>query len=577
MNKTFPPEVATAIRKHALLNAYRHRGEAKVSPVLSKVLFELPAFKSRVKELLPLVKEIVEEVNSLSMEEQYNILSSNWPELLEVERKQEVKGLPPLPNVDKFEMVRTRFAPNPDAPLHLGSARPIILCYEYAKMYNGHFILRFEDTDPKTKRPLPYVYDWIREDILWLGAKWDEEYIQSDRISIYYNHIKRLFELGGAYVCTCSREKFRKYKMAGTPCPCRSRAVEENLELWEKMVEGLMVEGSAVVRVKTEMSHPNPAIRDWVAFRIIDVEKWPHPRVGDKFWVWPTYNFACAIDDHELKISHILRGKEHMSNTVKQKYIYQYFGWSFPEAIHFGRLKLKGWVLSKSKIADGIRRGLFKSWDDPRLGTLRALRRRGFLPEAIREIILQVGVKPIESSISLENLYSINRSLIEPLANRYSFISDPVKLRITGLKKTVTARIPLHPSFPEKGFREIHLKPEANSILVYISGSDASSMKIGETYRLMGFLNFKVESLNGEVKGSFQGFTLSPKIRIIHWLPLDRIVKARIIMPDASIVEGFCDYDCKRLKIDDKVQFIRFGYVRVDDVNEPLTFYYTHP
>lgn len=578
------PDLELLIRKYALLNAYRHDGKARLTPVVSKVLGERPDLKSVVRQLIPYVKRIVEEVNSLSLDEQRVLIESNWPELLVERRREEVKVLPPLPNVDRFRVVKTRFAPNPDAPLHLGSARPIILCHEYARMYNGVFILRFEDTDPKTKRPILEVYDWIREDLLWLNAKWDEEYIQSDRLEIYYGYVEKLMNLNAAYVCTCSRETFSEFKASKRPCPCRSRSVEENLELWDRMKAGEIEEGGAVVRIKTDMAHPNPAIRDWVAFRIIDVERYPHPRpeIGSRYWVWPTYNFACAIDDHEMEVSHILRGKEHISNTIKQQYIFKYLGWSYPEAIHFGRLKLTGWVLSKSKIAEGIRKGLFKSWDDPRLGTLKALRRRGFLPEAIRELIIQVGVKPVESSISLENLYSINRRFIEPIANRFFFIDEPVTLRVEGVpSSSVVARISFHPSFPDRGYREIDLPVKNGLLEVYVSRRDLDVLKSSLTFRLMGLMNLKIREVECDcVVADFHSFSvdeLPSKSPIIQWLPCDRWIEAKIIMPDASEINGICEEYCGKLRVDDRIQFVRFGFVRLDGVDDVLTFYYTHP
>jgi len=578
------PDLELLIKKYALLNAYRHDGKAKLTPVISKILGERPELKRIIKQLIPHAKRIIEEVNSLSVDDQRSLIESNWPELLVERRREEVKALPPLPNVERFKRVKTRFAPNPDAPLHLGSARPIILCHEYARMYNGAFILRFEDTDPKTKRPILEVYDWIKDDLLWLGAKWDEEYIQSDRLEIYYGYIEKLMGKGAAYVCTCSRDVFSRYKASKKPCPCRSRAVEENLELWDKMRAGEIEEGGAVVRIKTDMAHPNPAIRDWVAFRIIDVERYPHPRpeVGSKYWVWPTYNFACAIDDHEMEVSHILRGKEHISNTIKQQYVYKYLGWDYPEAIHFGRLKLTGWVLSKSKIAEGIRKGLFKSWDDPRLGTLKALRRRGFLPESIRELILQVGVKPVESSISLENLYSINRRFVEPIANRFFFIDDPVTLRVEGLPSDrVVAKILFHPSFPERGCREIVLSVKDGLLELYISRRDLDVLRSSSVFRLMGLMNLRVREVGGNLAiADFHSFGLGDlpsKSSVIHWLPHDRWIKAKVVMPDASEVNGICEEYCSKLNVDDRVQFVRFGFVRLDQIGDVLIFYYTHP
>ncbi|RLE68260.1 MAG: glutamate--tRNA ligase, partial [Thermoprotei archaeon] len=190
--------------KYALLNAVKYGGRALVKPVVAKVLGELPELRSRAREVVKLVERIVEEVNQMSLEEQRRMLSETWPEALRAERGEEERGLPPLPGVKEHGTVVTRFAPNPDFVLHLGSARPAIISYEYARRYDGKFILRFEDTDPKTKSPMLEAYDMIREALEWLKLKWDEEYIQSLRMELYYEHARRLIELGGAYVCTCS-------------------------------------------------------------------------------------------------------------------------------------------------------------------------------------------------------------------------------------------------------------------------------------------------------------------------------------------------------------------------------------
>lgn len=581
MSSEILKEIEPIILKHALLNAFKHDGKAQTTAVISKVLRELPQYRPYAKLIATHVEKVVNEVNSLSITAQRKIIAEKWPHLLEEEKPiLEKKELPPLPNVENKKLIKTRFAPNPDAPLHLGSARPLILCYEYAKIYKGKFVLRFEDTDPKTKRPILEFYDMIKDDITWLGIKWDELYIQSDRMSIYYDLSSKLINMNAAYVCTCTTETFKKYKNNSVPCPCRNRSVEENLELWEKMINDTFREGEAVVRIKTDMSHSNPSVRDWVAFRIIDVNRWPHPRTGDKYSVWPTYNFACAIDDHLMEITHILRGREHAVNTLKQEYIFRYFRWEYPEAIHFGKMKLSGWILSKSKIAEGIKRGIYKSWDDPRLGTLAALRRRGFSPETIRIIILDVGIKPTSASISLENLYSINRRIIESSSNRHFLIHNPVKLKVYGVESKLEGRIPLHPSFPERGTRNIHIIPENNSITVYISKFDVESFVINGIYRLMGLLNFKVLKINEDVEATFLGTDVTKdKIKIIHWLPLSGNLNAIIVMHDASEIKGICDSYCAHLRVNDLVQFMRFGFVRVDNINSDgtITFYYAHP
>src|SRR3990170_6209873 len=381
-------ELRELVRKAALLNAIQHDGKAQAGPIVGKIVGEKQELKTRVKELSGLISEVVNEVNHLSFEEQKRIVEKKWPESLKKEKVEEEKRLPPLPNALKYPQVVTRFSPNPDCVLHLGSARAIILSHEYARIYGGKFILRFEDTDPKVKRPSLEFYEKIREDLAWLGCKVDEEYIQSDRLPIYYEYTEKLLGDGNAYVCTCIPDEFRKKNLQSEPCPCRSLPPMKHLERWKRMLNGGYAEGEAVVRVKTDLNHPNPAVRDWPALRIIDTKKYPHPRVGNKYRVWPLYNLAAGVDDHLLGITHIIRGKEHLTNGVRQEFMYKHLGWTYPEAIHYGRLKITGAFLSKSKIIQGIKDFTYMGFDDPRLATFAALRKRGITPEAIKKMII---------------------------------------------------------------------------------------------------------------------------------------------------------------------------------------------
>jgi glutamyl-tRNA synthetase len=203
-------EITELIRKFALLNAVKHDGKAQTGPVIGKVLAEKPELKAKAKEITVLINKIVAEINALTFEEQKRIVEEKWPEMLTREKAEEAKKLPPLPNADKYAVVVTRFSPNPDCVLHLGSARAIILSHEYARMYRGKFILRFEDTDPKLKRPVLEFYNRIREDLAWLECKPDEEHVQSDRIRIYYEYAEKLIRDGNAYVCTCQPQAFQR-------------------------------------------------------------------------------------------------------------------------------------------------------------------------------------------------------------------------------------------------------------------------------------------------------------------------------------------------------------------------------
>ena len=574
-------EIREVIRKLALINAVNYDGEAQAGAVMGKLLAEKPSSRTEVKEIGPIVAEIVKEVNKLSLAKQKKIVEKNWPRALVKERVEEEKRLPKLPNAERYERVMTRFSPNPDCAIHLGNARAIILCHEYAKMYSGIFILRFEDTDPRLKRSVLIFYDMIREDLAWLGCKPDREFIQSDRIPIYYEYAEKLLRAGNAYVCTCNSEEFKEKLLVHEACTCRDLPPEEQLVRWRKMLEGGFNEGEAVVRVKTDLNHPNPAVRDWPALRVIDPEKHPHPRVGRRYRVWPLYNLAAGIDDHLMGISHIIRGKEHLTNQVRQEFMYRHLGWTYPTAIHYGRLKITGAFLSKSKILAGMREGMFKGWDDPRLATFAALRRRGIQPEAIRRMIIDVGPKTQDVTLSWDNLYAYNRKIIDQAANRYFFVPGPVRLVVKNVLEDSVARLSLHPDHPERGYREVIVKPENGQVLFNVSDSDVKLFKKGNVVRLMELFNVKIEkSAKKGIEAVYHshGYEDARKLTapLIHWLPVESGVPCKVVMPDASVTKGVAEQRCKELQIGDIVQFERFGFVRIDAVKEAIVAYFGH-
>ena len=572
------------IRKNALLNALQHGGKAQAGAIVGRIIGEKQELKTKAKELSALINKVVNEVNSLSIKEQKQIVEEKWPEILKKEKAEEKeKRLPPLPNADKYAQIVTRFSPNPDCVLHLGSARAIILSHEYACLYKGKFMLRFEDTDPKVKKPVLKFYDFIREDLDWLRCKADEEYIQSDRLPIYYEYAERLLREGNAYVCECQPEKFRKKTLSRKACDCRDLPTTKNLERWQRMLEGGYAEGEAVVRVKTDIEHPNPAVRDWPALRIIDAEKYPHPRVGSKYRVWPLYNMAAGVDDHLMGVTHVIRGKEHLTNQVRQEYMYRHLGWKYPEAIHYGRLKITGAFLSKSKIVQGVREGTYTGWDDPRLATFAALRKRGITPDAIKKMIVDVGPKTADVTLSWENLYAYNRKILDPQSNRYFFVSEPIELKVKNVPKVFKAKLPLHPEKPEGGFREYTVTPkrEEGAAIFWIAKRDADAAAVGKVIRLMELFNVKMESVNAD---SVEASSVSEayeearkaKAKLIHWIPKGEEIPCQVVMPDAAVNEGIAESACKKLKPNTVIQFERFGFVRVDKNDAKLTVYFAH-
>jgi glutamyl-tRNA synthetase len=422
----------------------------------------------------------------------------------------------------------------------------------------------------------------------------DEEYIQSDRLPIYYEYVEKLIEVNAAYVCECKQEVFHKISLSKQACPCRSLSLTEQLERWRKMLNGGYKEGQAVVRIKTELDHPNPAVRDWPALRIVDTKKYPHPRVGVKYTLWPQNNLAAGIDDYLLGITHIIRGKEHYTNMVRQKYMYQALGWEYPEAIHYGRLKITDTFLSKSKIMTGVKDGTYAGFDDPRLGTFASLRKRGITPEAIKKMIIDVGIKANDVTLSWENLYSHNRKILDAISNRYFFVSEPIELKISNIPKVFVSKLPLHPEKPERGFREYTITPDLKDATVsfWVSKKDVVYMEQGKIIRLMELFNIEITKIDRqetidavepkliaiEAKYSSEAYDDVRKIKaqLIHWIPKGTEYSCEIVLQNTQTVIGFAENESKKLKPDTVIQFERFGFTRVDKVNQKLVAYYAH-
>ncbi|MEM3403906.1 MAG: glutamate--tRNA ligase [Nitrososphaeria archaeon] len=576
---SFSEDVVELIRKDCLINAVKHSGKCNSQAVLGKVLGEKPSLKANIKELVSIVNKVVSEVNQMDLDSQRKELSKYSIEEEVPPAQREEKKLPPLPDAEKYDVIVTRFAPNPDCVLHLGSARAIILSHDYARIYKGKFILRFEDTDPRLKKASLPFYQSIRDDLKWLNCYWDEEYIQSDRLEIYYEYARKLVEVGGAYVCTC-RDDFKKKLLKRKGCPCRSLSPEQHLLRFDKMLNGSYKQGSAVLRVKTDIDHPNPAVRDWPALRIVDTSAHPHVRVGSKYRVWPLYNFAAGVDDHLMGMTHIIRGKEHYTNMIRQKYMYDHLGWKYPTAIHYGRLKIEGGVLSKSKIMQGISKGLYKGFDDPRLATFQALRRRGVLPQAIRQIIYDVNIKPVDGTISWDILYSINRKLIDKSSPRYFVVFDPVVLRISGLDKAKDVLLRKHPEFESMGYRKVRLSPTKDGLLdVLIKKNDADTVGQHVVFRLMGFANisdFKAvdRGFTGKVHSYDMDTARSLEAPLIHWVPKDDNIRVKLVDQNGQILEGFGERGLLDEPIGSMVQLEREGFARVDSKEQGFVLLY---
>ncbi|MFH0863436.1 MAG: glutamate--tRNA ligase [Candidatus Altiarchaeota archaeon] len=460
-----------------------------------------------------------------------------------------------------------RFAPNPNGPLSIGHARGVITNNYLAKKYGGKFILRFDDTDPKTKKPVKDAYGWIPEDCRWLGCEPDMVVTASENMDTYYSYAQELIKSGHAYICACEREAFKTLKDQKMACPHRNQTPEVSLSGWKGMLTSTK-EGESVLRIKTDMENPDPALRDWAAFRILEAE---HPLVGKRYRVWPMLDFESAIEDHIRAVTHIIRGIDLADSGLKQKYLYDYFGWTYPEVILWGRLQIEETgKFSTSKMAQDIASGLLTGWDDPRIPTLRALRRRGIQAESIKELMLGFGLSDNAASLSLENLYSINRRNLDQKTNRYFFIPDPVKLLAVGMPGK-TVRMPLHPSFKERGVRE---QCYDTGGCLFIPKKD-TDLKVGDVIKLMGLSCIAVESVDDGILKARYVPDENKKAKKVQCL--QDYAQCEVMKPDGGLDTGYCDPQCRELDVGTIVQFERYGFCRLDSKDEKkLTFVYGH-
>ena len=551
------------VYKHALINAVKHKGKASNGAVMGSVMATHAELRGEAKKIAQIAAELVLKVNSMDPDLQKSELDKLGG--MKEKKPVEEKGLVDLPDV-KGKVV-LRFAPNPSGPLHIGHARAAVLNKEYVKRYGGKLILRVEDTDPR--RVDPDAYHMMEEDLNWLSVEWQEKYVQSDRMEIYYEYAEKLIEIHGAYMCTCEGGDFKKLKDESKPCPCRELPVEHSMKLWKQMKT--MDEGEAVLRVKTDIEHKNPAIRDWVAMRVVEAE---HPRTGNKYRVYPMMNFSVTVDDHLMGVTHVLRGKDHLANSEKQRYLYQHFGWKVPVFIHYGRLKMEDVALSTSKARQGIEDGIYTGWDDPRLGTIRAIARRGIKEEAITELMMEIGPKISDATVSWKKVYGLNRAILEETSNRYFYVSNPHKIEIENLPQEEVGIIkrPLHPDYPERGNRELQFGPN-----LYITTEDYKKTGDNRILRLIDAVNVRFNHGKTIYQSSDLEEARNARAMIVQWVPVDGSLGAEIVMPDATVVNGFIEPSASNLKVGDVVQLERFGFARVDKVTDAkLRFYFAH-
>lgn len=567
MTWTPDEETLASFRHLALQNAIEYEGKAAPGSVIGRLMGSRSDLREHGKIISPLIVRAVTEANQMAADQGVAalqaILEAEAPHLLEKrEKKERRQGLPELKNAVKGKVV-LRFAPNPNGPLSFGHARGIVINGNYAKEWDGELILRFDDTDTVVKPPLPEAYNQIPEEAEWLlGFKPHRIVIASEQMPHYYEYAVSMLERGFGYVCQCSGESFKEYRVSKSECPCRVNDIELNLELWTKMTDGTFVPGDAVVRVKTAMDLKNPALRDWPALRIQNTEEHPHPRksIGSKYRVWPLLDFQSAVEDYIQGVTHIIRGKDLMDSTRKQTLLYQHFGWDYPETLYWGRVKVHEWGgFSTSQMRRDIEDGLFTGWDDPRLPTLTALRNRGITAKALRDFWVELGVTQKDISVPLSTLFSHNTKCIDDDAPRLSFIRQPEKLHLKG-EYPASVSVEVHPNHPSRGMRTFDVTSKG----IWVEHEDSVKTEA----RLKGFAN--IENVEGSAEiGSIERNDRRP---IIHWLPDTGVIPATLIVAEDGEVrrlEGLIE--SHTYPAGTMVQLERIGYARIID-NSTLIF-----
>ena len=564
-------DLRKAIRGVALQNASEHEGKTRNETVISKILGSRPDLRSKTREIIPIISEVVTEINRLSVSEQKSEIENNFPELLTTKPKQERIGLPPLEGAENGKVV-TRFPPEPNGYPHIGHAKAAIIDEEYAKMYDGKLILRFDDTNPENER-LEY-YAAIKVGLDWLGVKYDRVKNTSDDIELIYKKGMQMIESNHAYVCTCNQETISNNRREMKACKCRSSDVDKNTKRWHDMFEKYNP-GEAIVRFRGDMESDNTVMRDPALFRIIEGS---HPLLMEKYRVWPNYDFAVAIEDSIDGVSHAFRTKEYELRNELYYAILDRLSMRKPKMLEFSRLEFEGMPVSKRVLKPLVEGGQVSGYDDPRLPTLEAMRRRGIVPEAIRKFVLSLGFTKSDTLAPFDTLESINRKIIDGISIRLFMVTEPVKMIVKNNPMT-NVELANHPQ-KDIGKRKV----EVDGVF-YVSGNDVRDLQVGNQIRLIELYNVRITKIGSDIEAEYSGNDFKAELPKIQWITQKSSTKINILIPKTLFVnekfnensletiQAFTEKYYLELNEGAEIQFVRFGYCRKDSAIQAI---YTH-
>ena len=513
-----------------------------------------------------------------------------------------------------YDHVCTRFPPEPNGYLHIGHAKSILLNYGLSQEYNGEFHMRFDDTNP-TKEKTEFV-DSIKADIQWLGADWkDHLYYASDYFPQMYEAAVKLIKKGKAFVCDLSAEEIREYRGTltepGKESPYRNRSVEENLDLFERMKNGEFEDGSKVLRAKIDMASPNINMRDPVIYRVAHMH---HHRTGDTWCIYPMYDFAHPIEDAIEGITHSICTLEFEDHRPLYDWVVRELEYPMPpRQIEFAKLYLTNVVTGKRYIKKLVEDGVVDGWDDPRLVSIAALRRRGFTPESIKKFVDLCGVSKANSSVDYAMLEYCIREDLKLKKARTMAVLNPVKLVIDNYPEDQIEEFesPNHPQHPERGSRKLSFGKELwiersdfaeeppkgyRRLTLATADKPAMPVRLRHAYVVQATsvekdADGKITAVHAEyfpeTKSGTDGANSIKTKAAIHWLSVKDALPATIRLydrlftvpkPDAgevdfrdlinknskTVMQSYVEPSLKDAKPEDRFQFERNGYYVAD-------------
>lgn len=506
----------------------------------------------------------------------------------------------------KYETICTRFPPEPNGYLHIGHAKSILLNYGLSQEYNGTFHLRFDDTNP-TKEKIEFV-ESIKADVEWLGADWKEHlYFASDYFDQMYEGAVKLIKKGKAYVCDLTAEEIREYRGTltepGKESPYRNRSIEENLDLFERMKNGEFPDGSKVLRAKIDMASPNINMRDPVIYRVARIH---HHNTGDKWCIYPMYDYAHPVEDAIEGITHSICTLEFEDHRPLYDWVVRELEYEYPpKQIEFAKLYLTNVITGKRYIKKLVEEGIVDGWDDPRLVSIAALRRRGFTPESIQMFVKLCGVSKANSSVDYAMLEYCIREDLKMKRPRMMAVLDPIKLVIDNYPEDQTEMLDVANNLEneELGYRKVPFSRE-----LYIERDDFMEeppkkyfrLFPGNEVRLMHAYFVKCTGFEKDENGNVtvvhctydpetkagSGFTGRKVKGTIHWVPAKEAVEAEVrlyenlvdeskgvynedgslnLNPNSrTIVKAMLEPSFDDAKAYDSYQFVRNGFYCVD-------------